>query len=381
MKLLHTSDWHLGMTFRNGTSYEKDQRFVIDNICKIAVEEKVEGILLAGDVFDKSIASREAVLLYDEIMTYICGTLDIPVYMVAGNHDGAERLSQCNELLKKSGLHIAGALKEEPQVAHIGDVDIYLLPWISTDKVAFIYPEEAENIKSMEDAYRIVLDKYRETFVEGHKNILVSHSFIVNAETSVSDRAAELGHATMVGSYVFDGFDYVALGHLHGPQKINEHIRYSGSPMAYSFGREEKQVKSVTIVDTDTWEQKMVPIPQLHKRITLTGTYEELMKADYEADILDGYVRLEVTDAYAGMEALALFRERYSNLLEMTSKSFEAEDTKITMTIEELEQTDLSPETVFKKYYQDSYNKEPSEHLLKLFKKAVREISEKEAVK
>jgi exonuclease SbcD len=367
MKLLHTSDWHLGMTFRNGTSYEKDQRFVIDNICKIAVEEKVEGILLAGDVFDKSIASREAVLLYDEIMTYICGTLDIPVYMVAGNHDGAERLSQCNELLKKSGLHIAGALKEEPQVAHIGDVDIYLLPWISTDKVAFIYPEEAENIKSMEDAYRIVLDKYRETFVEGHKNILVSHSFIVNAETSVSDRAAELGHATMVGSYVFDGFDYVALGHLHGPQKINEHIRYSGSPMAYSFGREEKQVKSVTIVDTDTWEQKMVPIPQLHKRITLTGTYEELMKADYEADILDGYVRLEVTDAYAGMEALALFRERYSNLLEMTSKSFEAEDTKITMTIEELEQTDLSPETVFKKYYQDSYNKEPSEHLLKLF--------------
>jgi exonuclease SbcD len=105
------------------------------------------------------------------------------------------------------------------------------------------------------------------------------------------------------------------------------------------------------------------------------------MKADYEADILDGYVRLEVTDAYAGMEALALFRERYSNLLEMTSKSFEAEDTKITMTIEELEQTDLSPETVFKKYYQDSYNKEPSEHLLKLFKKAVREISEKEAVK
>jgi exonuclease SbcD len=381
MKLLHTSDWHLGMTFRNGTSYEKDQRFVIDNICKIAVEEKVEGILLAGDVFDKSIASREAILLYDEIMTYICGTLDIPVYMVAGNHDGAERLSQCNELLKKSGLHIAGALKEEPQVAHIGDVDIYLLPWISTDKVAFIYPEEAENIKSMEDAYRIVLDKYRETFVEGHKNILVSHSFIVNAETSVSDRAAELGHATMVGSYVFDGFDYVALGHLHGPQKINEHIRYSGSPMAYSFGREEKQVKSVTIVDTDTWEQKVVPIPQLHKRITLTGTYEELMKADYEADILDGYVRLEVTDTYAGMEALALFRERYSNLLEMTSKSFEAEDTKITMTIEELEQTDLSPETVFKKYYQDSYNKEPSEHLLKLFKKAVREISEKEAVK
>ncbi len=379
MKFLHTSDWHLGMTFRGGISYRDDQKYAINKICQIAVDEKVDGILLAGDVFDKSIASQEALQLYDEVMTYICSTLNIPVYLIAGNHDGAERISQCNELLKKSGLYIAGALEEKPYVVNAGDVDIYLLPWISTDKVRTTYPEECESISSMEEAYKLVLDKYRTGFVPGHKNILVSHAFIINAETSTSDRAAEVGHATMVGSYVFDGFDYVALGHLHGPQKINEHIRYSGTPMAYSFGKEENQEKSVTVIDTDTWEQKVIPLPQLHRRTTLTGTYDELMKADFDEDILNGYVRLDVTDSYVGMDSMAAFREKYTNLLEVSSKGFDHDDAKITMTIEEFEKADQDPESVFKRYCQDILEEAPSSHMLELFKKAV-ENYEKEVV-
>lgn len=252
MKLLHTSDWHLGMMQRGSISYIEDQRYFIDRICEIATKEKVDGIIIAGDILDKGIASQDALKLYDEKMTYICATLNIPVYIIAGNHDGAERLSQCNELLRKSGLYISGSLSSEPYVVNCGDVDIYLLPWISTDKVKSIYVSDADKVASMEDAYKVVLDKYRDKFVEGHKNVLVSHAFITNAETSVSDRAAEVGKAAMVGSYVFEGFDYVALGHLHGPQKIDDHIRYSGSPMAYSFGKEEKQEKGVVIYDTDT---------------------------------------------------------------------------------------------------------------------------------
>lgn len=379
MKLLHTSDWHLGMTFRGGVSYALDQKFVLDKICKIAVDEKVDGILLAGDVFDKSIASTEALHVYDEVMTYICTSLEIPVYMIAGNHDGAERISQCNELLKKSGLYIAGALTDKPQVITVGNVNIFLLPWISTDKVKAIYPEKADGISSMEDAYKAVLDEYRESFSKGYKNILVAHAFIVDAETSVSDRAAEVGRATMVGSYVFDGFDYVALGHLHGPQQINKNIRYSGSPMAYSFGKEEKQEKSVTIVDTDSWEQKIIPIPQLHKRTTLTGTFEDLMKANYDDEIKDGYVRLEVTDSYVGMDSMAAFREKYKNLLEVTGKGLDRDDAKITMTIEELENADTDPESVFAQYCKDILDEAPSDHLISLFKDAIRDY-EKEVV-
>lgn len=372
MKLLHTSDWHLGLGIRGGVSYAEDQRYAIEGICRIAEEEKVDGILLAGDVFDKSIASSEAVRLWDGIITNICGKMKIPVYMIAGNHDGPERLSQYRGLLSDSGLFIAGALEENACVINRGDVDIYLLPWISTDKVRCVYPDSADDVASMEDAFAVVLDRYRKQFVKGHKNILVAHAYIVDAQTSVSDRAAEVGRATAVASCVFDGFDYVALGHLHGPQDITENIRYSGSPMAYAFGNEEKQTKSVTIVDTDDMSRKAVPIPQLRRRTTLKGTYGELMSADFDEDILDGYVRLEVTDSYVGADTYAAFAERYKNLLEVSGKSFESEDSVITMTVEEYESLSDDPESVFARYCLDMMEEEAGDHRIALFKEAVR---------
>lgn len=371
MKFLHTSDWHLGMTFRGGLSYEEDQKYAIEQICKIAVEEQVDGILLAGDVFDKSVASKDALRVYDESMTYICSKLNIPIYMIAGNHDGAERISQCNELLKKSGLYIAGALEAEPQVVHLDGVDIFLLPWISTDKVKAIYPDFADDVTSMESAYQVVLDQYRERFVEGRKNILVSHAYVASAETSVSDRAAEIGHATIVDAKVFDGFDYVALGHIHGPQQITDRIRYSGTPMAYAFGKEEKQTKSVTTIDTDTMIPREIPLVQLHKRTTLTDTFEVLMKADYEKDILDGYVRLEVTDSYVGMESYASFKEKYKNLLEVVSPNYEGGEAKITMTVDEFESAQTDPEIVFKRFCEDILEMAPDQHILDLFHNAL----------
>ena len=377
MKFLHTSDWHLGLSFRGGISYASDQEFAINGICRIAAEEKVDGILLSGDVFDKSVAPGEALLLYDKIMTRICLDLGIPVFIIAGNHDGAERISQCSELLKKSGLHIAGSLTKTPNIVNTGDTDIYLLPWISTDKVRAVYPEKADDISSMEDAYKVVLDHYRSTFTEGRTHILMSHAFIVNAETSVSDRAAEVGRATMVGSFVFDGFDYVALGHLHAPQSINERIRYSGSPMAYSFGKEESQEKSVTIFDTDSRDVKVVPLPHLHKRATLTGTFDELLNGPFDEEILKGYVKLEVTDSYVGMESLAALRERYVNLLEVTGRSFEKEDERITLTREEFENVSSDPEEIFKRYCRDIMDTEPGIRLSSLFNEALKEYEKK----
>lgn len=379
MRFLHTSDWHLGMTYRGGISYIKDQQFMIDEICEIAKSKNIDGIFISGDVFDKSIAGCEAIKLYDNTMTRLCLDMNIPVYVIAGNHDGAERLSSCNKLLSKSGLHILGALEKEPAMVNAGDTDIYLLPWISTEKVRAIFPEESKNVETMEDAYRLVLDKYREFFDKNHKHILLSHAFITNADTSTSDRAAEIGHATMVSASVFEGFDYVALGHLHGPQQITNRIRYSGTPMIYSFGKEEKQEKSVTVIDTDTMEQTIIPLRMLHKRTTLSGTYDELMKADYDEDILNGYVRLEVTDSFVGLQAMADFRQKYVNLLEVSSKSLEREDAKITMTVEELEERQNNPKEIFKRYCEDILEELPDEHLQSMFDEVLKEY-EKEAI-
>lgn len=379
MKFLHTSDWHLGMSLRGVISYLEDQKFMIDEICEIATHEGVDGIFVSGDIFDKSVANSAAIQLYDDTMTRLCVDMGIPVYIIAGNHDGAERLSMCNKLLSKSGLHILGSLEKEPVYFNRGDVDIYMLPWISTEKVRSVYPDEAENTLTLEDAYRVVLNGYHKTFDNSHKQILLAHAFITDADRSTSDRSAEIGHATMVPASLFEMFSYVALGHLHGPQQITERIRYSGTPMAYSFGKEEHQQKSVTIVDTDNMQQTIIPLKSLHKRTTLTGTFEELLKADFDEDVVNGYVRLEVTDCFVGMQAMADLRQKYPNLLEVSSKSFERDDARITMTVEEFEECSKNPEEIFKRYCEDILEDKPSEHLSKLFEEAVQKY-EKEAL-
>ena len=182
----------------------------------------------------------------------------------------------------------------------------------------------------------------------------------------------------MLGADVFEGFDYVALGHLHGPQNITSNIRYSGSPMAYSFGREEKQEKSVTIVDTDDMSVKIIPICGLRKRMTITGTYDELMAARFDEETLNGYVRLEVTDSYVGLDTVAAFRERYPNLLEIAGKSAEKEDAGITMTIEEFENASADPVSVFERYCEDTMEEKPGKHLEDMFIRSLRKY-EKEA--
>lgn len=371
MRLLHTSDWHLGMLFR-GKNIKEDQRYFIDQICGIILREKVEGVLLAGDIYDRSIASGDAIELYDEAVTRICGELKVPMMVVAGNHDSAKRLASCRKLLERTGLHIAGVLTADLEPVKFDDVDIYMLPWFTTERVKAVFPEDTEEMQTMEEAYAYVCERMRETFSPDKKHVLVSHAYIINAETSVSDRAAEVGHAAAINASVFDGFDYVALGHIHGPQDIGKCIRYSGTPMPYAFGREEKQVKSVTIIDTDTMERTIIPLEPLYGRMTLRGTFEELKKAsDLSERQRNSYLRVEVEDIYVGTEAMARLREIYPNLLEVSGKSYDTGDSGITMTIEELESQSRNPEEVFGRFCMDTMGEKPDEHMLDLFRLAL----------
>ena len=374
MRFLHTSDWHLGMTFRGGVSYASDQKYAIDRICRIAMDERVDGILLAGDVFDKSIASAEALKLYDEVMTHICSVLNIPVYVIAGNHDGAERLSQCNELLKKSGLYIAGSLSERPQVVSTGDVDIYLLPWISTDRVKAVYPDAAEEINSMEAAYKAVLDRYRDLFVKGRKNILVAHAFIVNAETSVSDRAAEVGKATMIGSYVFDGFDYVALGHIHSPQRVGrEEVRYSGSPLKYSLSEvnNEKTVPLITFGEKGDVQVDLIPLTPLRDLRHLKGKLKTLLDNKNIVNAND-FIYATLTDEGIIQNAMSIFQETYPNTVKI---DFDNSHTR------QIEQVDISgiadnksfPELI-SDFYRMMYGCEISEEEMDVMRAVAQEV-------
>lgn len=375
MKILHTSDWHLGAA-DGDRSLKEDQKFFIDEIYKIVKEEKVEAVLLAGDVYDRSVSSAEAIKLYDYAMTRLCMEAGVKVCVIAGNHDSAERLSSCSNLLSAAGLFIAGSLEKEINKVSFEDTDIYLLPWITEERVKSVYPEQKENIHSLEDAYRTVTDEIRNDFYAGKKHIILSHAFITDSETSTSDRAAEIGFATQVSAGVFDGFDYVALGHIHKPQDVKENIRYSGTPMPYSFGKEETQEKSVTIIDTENMEKTVVPLKLLHKRRTLTGELESLLKPDLDDDVKEGYVRVQVTDNYVGLEVLSELRRVYPNLLEAMGKSFEGENSSVTLSIEELEKLEEDPVEVFKYFCKEETGEEADEHLIKLFLQAVNETGE-----
>lgn len=372
MIFLHTSDWHLGATGGERDLWD-DQKYFIDAICSIVREKNVDAVLLAGDVYDRSVPAASAIGLYDYAMNRLCGELGVKVLAIAGNHDSAERLASCAGLLDKAGLYLQGAAQREPRVVEFADSQVFFLPWITEEKIKSLYPEERDGITDLTEAYRVAVNHMRETFIPGKHHLLLSHAFITNAETSTSDRAAEIGFATQVPASVFEGFDYVALGHIHKPQQVNPFIRYSGSPMAYSFGREERQEKSVTLIDTAAMTQEVVPLPLLHRWTTLTDSYETLLAGEYPEEIRNGYVRLNVTDTAVGLDMLSRLRQVYPNALVVAGKTYDGEDTTITLTMEQLEQMESDPAEVFKSFCREEMGQEATDHFLQLFAQAVEE--------
>ena len=372
MIFLHTSDWHLGATGGERDLWD-DQKYFIDAICGIVREKRVDAVLLAGDVYDRSVPAASAIGLYDYAMNRLCGELGVKVLTIAGNHDSAERLASCAGLLDKAGLYLQGAAQREPRVVEFADSQVFFLPWITEEKIKSLYPEERDGITDLTEAYRVAVNHMREKFIPGKHHLLLSHAFITNAETSTSDRAAEIGFATQVPASVFEGFDYVALGHIHKPQQVNSYIRYSGSPMAYSFGKEERQEKSVTLIDTASMTQQVVPLPLLHRWTTLTDCYEALLAGEYPEEIREGYVRLNVTDTAVGLDMLSRLRQVYPNALVVAGKTYDGKDTTITLTMEQLEQMESDPAEVFKSFCREEMGQEATDHFLQLFARAVEE--------
>ena len=222
----------------------------------------------------------------------------------------------------------------------------------------------------------MVTNRMRQRFSPDKKHIVLAHAFITDSETSTSDRAAEIGFATQVSADVFEGFDYVALGHIHKPQDVNDRVRYCGTPMPYSFGKEEAQTKSVTLLDTDTMTREVIPLPLMHKRTTFTGTFEELLNPACPEEEKNGYVRLNVTDTAIGLELLSRLRQVYPHPLVVSGKTYGGDETTITLTMEELEQMESDPREVFKSFCREEMGEEASPHFLALFEQAVSRCEE-----
>ena len=367
MKLLHSSDWHFGMPLGTG-SYAGDQRFFLEKLYELVRREGVQALLLAGDIYDSSVVGAEAIGLYNEAMTKLCLELGVQVIAIAGNHDSAPRLASCRELMKCAGLHITGKPERDPRPVLLegGNVAVYSIPFFTRDEITALLPEEKDRIRNTETAMLAYCDHIRQRMDRNRKNIVLSHSLIVGSELSESDRSARVGFATAVSKDVFRDFDYVALGHIHKPQAIENHIRYSGSPLKYSFGAEEAQEKGVVLLDTDTMDIRFVPISPRRERRSVTGTLEEILDRE---DIREDYLRLYVTDRYAGPELIGLLREKFPYLLEVYGKSLCDEGELSALSIEQLET--MNEEDIMIKFLAENFSAEPTEAQLTLFREVL----------
>lgn len=319
MKLLHLSDLHLGKRV-NGFSMLEDQRVILTQIVDLAEEEKVDAVLLAGDLYDKPVPPAEAVTLLDGFLTRLSGG-GIPVFAISGNHDSPERLAFATRLLAGEGIHLT-AQYQGPQPPFLlqdeyGDVAIYALPYLKPALVRHWNPEA--DIASYEEAVSYALGQW--AVDKTRRNVLLAHQFVTGGVTCESEERS-VGGVDQIPAPLFAAFDYVALGHLHGPQSVGRPtLRYSGSPLKYSFSEcgHEKSVTLVTLKEKGQVEIQALPLTPRRDLREIRGAYEEVTaKSFYQGTNREDYLHVILTDEEDVPEAMGKLRTIYPNLMKLS---------------------------------------------------------------
>ena len=321
MKFLHLADLHIGKKV-NEISMLDEQRHVLGQVLQIAADEQVQAVLLAGDIYDKPQPSAEAVQLFDWFLTKLAAAVPA-VLIIAGNHDSAERLAFAAKMLAGQGVHIAppfnGEVRRVRLTDEFGPVDFYLLPFVKPLQVRRCY-EDAEGIGSYDEAVSCIMRDVQPE--EGVRSVLLAHQLITGSTTCESEELA-IGGLDNVDAAHFAAFDYVALGHLHGPQQVGRpEVRYAGSPLKYSFS-EARQQKSVTLVDlaadgvAEISTRKLQP---MHDMREMKGNFADLLAADYVENLgaaAEDYLHITLTDEEDVLDAPARLRVAYLNLMKL----------------------------------------------------------------
>lgn len=371
MRLIHLSDLHIGKRV-NEFSMLEDQEYILKEILGIIDDEQPDGVIIAGDVYDKSVPSEEAVKLLDSFLTSLAKR-KLQVYIISGNHDSAAKLAFASSLIDLSGIHIS-PVYDSAQIAMMGDglvrpykledgkgqmVNIYMLPFVKPAMVRSVFPDEADYIKDYTDACRVAVEHM--DVDEKVTNILVAHQFVTGAVRSESEE--NVGGLDNVDVSVFDSFDYVALGHIHGPQKVGrETVRYCGTPLKYSLS-EANHTKSVTVVDipeNKKIEIRTVPLVPMHELREVKGTFDELMdRRNYEGTAVDDYLYVVLTDEDDVPDALGKLRTVYPNVMKL---GYDNTRTRVTQTIDDGAVLEgKKPIDLFGELYEKQNNQEMSD--------------------
>lgn len=321
MKFIHTSDWHLGRQFHN-VSLLDDQQAVLDQLIQYIEDNPVDAVVVAGDIYDRSVPPTIAIELLNKVVKRICGELNTPMILISGNHDGAERLGFGSEQMKNAGLHIISNFEDmlTPVVIETesaGQVAFYGMPYNDPEQVRFAYQEP---VSTHDQAHKLLAEKITEQFQPKQRNVLVSHCFVDGAIESESERPLSIGGSDRVSHEHFLNFDYVALGHLHQPQKKGEeYIRYSGSLMKYSFG-EQNQKKGFTLVEIDPngfVSAEHVDLTAPHEMRIVEGELEQVIEQGKTDPKNEDYLLVRLMDKHAILNPMEKLRTVYPNVLHL----------------------------------------------------------------
>lgn len=375
MRFLHLADLHLGKRV-NEFSMIEDQKYILKEVLNIIREYKVQSVLMAGDVYDKAVPSAEAVILLNDFLTQL-SKKNIKTFVISGNHDSAERIGFGSEIMSLGGIYMAkpynGTLEKVTVKDQWGNINIYMLPFVKPVNVKHVYPDA--EINTYDEAIKVVMENTKINKQE--RNILVAHQFVKGGEKCDSENISVGGVDQIAGEH-FEDFDYVALGHLHGPQKVHsDNIRYAGTLLKYSFS-EMNHKKNALIVDIGEKGKlsfEKIDLHPLHNMGEIKGTYDEITSRDFYKNMnTDDYLHVILTDREDKVNAMALLRTIYPNIMKL---DYDNERTRknCEIVVDETMES-KSPVELFEEFFKMQNNADVSEQQHELIKKLSEEIWE-----
>lgn len=379
MKFIHLSDLHIGKKV-NEFSMIEDQEYILKQILDIIDAQNPDGVIIAGDIYDKSVPPSEAVIIFDNFLVEL-SKRNLNVFVISGNHDSPERIAFGGRLMQTSKIYMSpvfnGNITPVTLNDSYGNINIWLLPFIKPAHVRkFNEDDEGKEIVTYTDAMQAVIDSL--DINQEERNILVTHQFVTGSERSESEQLS-VGGTDNVDVSVFNSFDYTALGHIHKPQNCgSEKVHYSGTPLKYSFSeaKDKKSVSVVEIKEKGTLTVTPVPLKPLRDMVELKGSYAELTALDYykNTSYCDDYVHITLTDEEDIPDAIGKLRAVYKNLMKLDYDNHRTRNNNIIDNAENVEKK--SPYEHFAAFYEKQNNQPMSDIQTEIIKKMVSEIWE-----
>lgn len=378
MKFIHLSDLHIGKRV-NEYSMLEDQEYILNQIINIIDEQKPDGVIIAGDVYDKSVPAAEAVALFDDFLVNL-SKRNLYVFVISGNHDSPERIAFGGRLMEASKIYMSpvydGGLSPVTLVDDYGKINIWLLPFVKPVHIRKF--NEGAEINSYTDAVQVAVDNLDIDINE--RNIMITHQFVTGADRTESEEFS-VGGTDNVDVSVFDVFDYTALGHIHRPQNCkSEKVRYSGTPLKYSFS-ESKDNKSVTLVELKekgNLSVDAIPLKPMRDMVEIKGKYDEIMLRDFYKNTTyqEDYVHIILTDENDIPDAIGKLRTVYHNLMKLDYDNLRTRNMNFIDGAENIEKK--SPYEHFSEFYEKQNNQPMNDNQSDFMKKLIEEIWEGE---